>query len=225
MNVKCPYCGCVYNINYDMLKNPIGSEKLGYGWWLRCYKCQKKWWLKNSAVEMSANSPLIADRQAKIDKILQLNGNKREQRSPKKTVNLWKIFKYVVLLMILLAIGGIIYNKEMFHRFLLDKANHLSVNLASKLTMTDVRYFIEEDRETKAITLTVKGKIVNDDRNVAKLRGVKIFVMDSSGKEIKSWDAELKYGYIVSGDSLDFSTSKSLSEKVDNNIRVDVSIF
>ncbi|MDR2666577.1 MAG: hypothetical protein LBB34_00450, partial [Holosporales bacterium] len=62
MNVKCPYCSCCYEISMDLLKQPIGHEKLGYGWWLRCYKCHKKWWLRNSVVEGQMNSPLRADK-------------------------------------------------------------------------------------------------------------------------------------------------------------------
>jgi len=220
MNVKCPYCGCVYDINCDLLKNPIGSEKLGYGWWLRCYKCQKKWWLKNSTVEASMNAPLIANRQSKIDKISKLKGNHRTR--PTKKRNNLKIVKYIVLASIIVFIGIAFYNKEIFYDYLLAKAKHLSTSMARNLTMNDVKYFIEDDND--AAKITVSGKIINEDRLVAKLKGVKISIYDSSGKEIKSWSSELKYGYIVSGDTMDFSTSEKLPKR-DENIRVDVSIF
>lgn len=225
MKVKCPYCGCVYEIDYDLLKSPAGSEKLGYGWWLRCYKCKKKWWLKNSTVEMAVNSPLIADREAKINKISQLRvTNNRDISRPDSKVSVWRIVKYIAIFSAIALISLTIYNKKMFYDYLLEKAAHLSMSMASKLTMTNVKYFIEEDKVNNKIKLTVTGKIVNSDRAVAKLKGVRIFVSDSSGKEIKFWDYNLKCDYMMSEDTLDFSTSDTLPKEV-ANIRVEASIF
>ena len=220
MNVKCPYCGCSYDVSSDLLKNPTGNEKLGYGWWLRCYRCHKRWWLKNSTVEMQMNTPLVADKQSKIDKISKLKARNRQQNK----TNTWKIVKYIILLSVVVFAGISYYNKDVFYNYLLTKAKHLSASMAGKLLMKDVKYTFSEGTSADNVKIVVEGKLINEDRVVAKLRGIKVSVFNSEGKELKSWNSALSAGYIVAGDSMSFSTFEFIA-KQSSDIKVDVSIF
>lgn len=220
MNVKCPYCGCNYNIETESLPKPVGDSKLGYGWWLRCCKCQKKWWLKHLSVQIHANSPIKADISEKINRLSRL----KKQKDAKKTLkNIWSFIKY--LLLILLIGAGVFgfYNKKIFAEYIKQKVERLSSNIAFKLRMLDVRYFLETNNQSDVI-LTVNGKIINDDKSVIRLNGIKVSVYDENNNEIEKWTDSIGTEYIMPGETLDFNT-KHIVNKPDSNIKVDVSII
>jgi hypothetical protein len=216
MNVKCPYCGCCYNVNSNLLQNPIGNEKLGYGWWLRCHKCRKKWWLQNSVVA-EGGAPLKADRSAKIDQLSRLVRKQKESRSVAKrrltaplSIVLFIVFAYLAYL-----------NKDVFCKYLIGKIEHVSQGLAQKIVMENVKYVIREQSGKSMINIS--GIIRNEDRTVAKISGVKITIFDGDAK-VKTWDNSLDPGFILPGDNLSFSIDEQLDVQTDN-IRVEVSII
>ena len=218
MNVKCPYCGCCYELGTDILKNPIGNEKLGYGWWLRCYRCKRKWWLKNTAVEMAMNTPIKVDKSAKIRRISELSRNSRKTHpsDAKRYVGLWK---YVALL---LFIGGILLcyqNRTIFYDFLIKKAKYLSESVVNKVAMSDVKYEV-----TLGNMLTVTGDILNyDERVIARVNGVKISVYDDKSL-VLAWNNEFENMQILPQQKVPFSVNKQLPGDI-KDIRVEVSIF
>ncbi len=224
MHVKCPYCGCSYNISVDSLPKPLGDLKLGYGWWLRCCKCHKKWWLKNSAVQLAANTPIKADINKKINNISKLRSRRSIVRRGKTS---WKkLLKWFVLILLIAGVAGALYNKQFFKDYLVRKIEHLSGSMLAKLRMLDVQYSLEANPGFEnEVLLIAQGKIINNDKRVIKLNGIKVVVYDSNGTEVISWtDENIGAGYIVSGETLDFSTQHPMP-KTNNNIRVEVSIL
>lgn len=212
MNVRCPYCGCCYEIDVEMLGNPIGNPKLGYGWWLRCYKCHKKWWLKNTFVEKSVNTPIKADKNAKIERISSLVRRRRCQ-------NKSRVKKVIVLGLLLVAIGFAYQERAVFYDYLLIKAKKLSENVNSKVMIADVKYDIDENNLIK-----VFGNLVNyDERMIAKINGVKVSIYDDKSM-ILSWNEEFEDMKILPHQKIPFSTSKQLPGDV-KDMRVEVSIF
>lgn len=217
MNVKCPYCGCCYNIGDDLLKNPIGSPLLGYGWWLRCYKCHKKFWLKNIEVARQIDTPLTADRQSKIDKISALTRNTRKPIREKKS---GKFFKYFLILLLISFSALCYHNKDIISNFIISKAKRLSRSVANKLQLMDVRYSI--DNENK---ITISGIVKNEDRSVINVQGVRISAKGPDGKILKSWDENLKSNTLIPGDTINFSSSNQLDSTNNNDIKVEVAIY
>ena len=215
MNVKCPYCGCGYDIGADILKNPIGSEKLGYGWWLRCYRCKRKWWLKNTSVEIAMNTPIKVDKLKQIQRISSL--------SKKKTTfgkrHSFKIWMCIIWLSIIgCCVIGYQY-RSVFYKFLVEKARRLSENVAGKITMTDVKYELMADN-----TVTVTGNILNyDERAITKVNGVRVSVFDGQSL-IMTWNNDFDDLRILPQQKIPFSASKQLPKDI-TNIRVEVSIF
>lgn len=220
MNVKCPYCLCSYNIDVDSLPKPIGDAKLGYGWWLRCCRCHKKWWLKNLLAQVHSNSPIKADISSKIDRLSKL---KKQKHTEKTRVKIWKAVKYFLIVGVIGIVSLGIYNREFFTEYIKQKIERLSSNMVFKLRMLDVQYALKTDSENDVI-LTVSGKIINEDRNVIKLNGAKITVYDKDDNEIASWVGNIGSGYIISGETLDFTTEHKINKAIDD-IRVDVSIM
>lgn len=216
MNLKCPYCGCCYEINNGILKEPIGNEKLGYGWWLRCCKCHKKWWLKHSLVEESENTPLKADKQKKIKKISSLTKNNKKPKP--QNPNIKKIWKYLILATLICAVGLGYQYRTTFYGYLVNKAKRLSENVANKIVMTDVKYTIENNM------VNISGNIANDDeRIISKINGVKISVLDGKN-EVLSWNTEFDGMNILPQQKIPFSSSKKLPENV-KDMHIEVSIF
>ena len=215
MNVVCPNCGCAYDINPDILPKSTGNERFGYGWWLKCYKCQNKWWLKNSDVEQKINDPFVEEEPEQVNPTLKYTSNVlRPQKSKLKKI----LFYIFCVFIICLAV----YKKDVFYDYLADKNKKISSNMLNNIAMEDVKYFIgTENNECK---MTVKGKIVNKESSVIRINGVQIFVYDMLGNKIKSWSYPVEYGYIVSGDYIEFSTSENLEKNIEK-IKVDVSIF
>lgn len=215
MNLKCPYCGCDYDIGAEILKNPIGSEKLGYGWWLRCYRCKRKWWLKNTAVEIEMNTPIKVDKSRQIQRISSLS--KKKAFCKKRC-----IFKTWTCVIWLSIIGSCLLGyqyRSVFYQFLIEKARHLSENVAGKITMTDVKYELIVGN-----TITVTGNILNyDERTITKVNGVKISVFDDQSL-IMTWNNDFEDLRILPQQKIPFSASKQLPRDI-KNIRVEVSIF
>jgi hypothetical protein len=220
MNIKCPYCGCCYEINNSTLKNPIGNEKLGYGWWLRCFRCQKKWWLKSSAVAIEMEQSVMANRRDKIARISKLTRKKK-----RKDKSFWrgKLINYSVYF-VLITCGVVAFiNKNVFIEYLADKAKYLSRKTRTNFTMSNVQYNVSRSDDNKDIKVFVSGVIKNEDASIAKLGGVRITIFD--GKErVKSWDVSLQSDYIVPRDSLSFSTTNTI-DSMPQDIKVEVSIF
>ncbi|MDR2075188.1 MAG: hypothetical protein LBP31_03130 [Holosporales bacterium] len=227
MNVKCPYCGCEYDINPESLPKPLGDVKLGYGWWLRCYKCHKKWWLKSTVVQMSTNTPIKADTSMRIEKLSKLK--KKGRKHGRKRI-LRKASMYVVLLTIVVAISIGVYNsRESIKGYLNQKIKHLSSNMLSKLRLLDVQYSIENDDdnnpdENKKLVVIVSGKIINDNKDSVKLRGIKVVVRDEKDKEIVSWIDDVGINQVAAGEIASFSTKQSI-ESFDHQVKIDVSVL
>lgn len=215
MNVRCPYCGCSYELGTDILKNPVGNEKLGYGWWLRCYRCKRKWWLKNTSVEIEMNTPIKVDKLARIQRISALS----KKKSVSGRRHCLKVWKYVALV-IFVGIAVLCYqHRAVFYDFLIEKAKRLSENVAGKLAMADVKYDI-----SIGDMLTVTGNILNyDERAITKVNGVRISVFDDKSL-ILTWDNSFDDLRILPQQKVPFSVSKQLPQGV-KNIRVEVSVF
>jgi hypothetical protein len=96
--------------------------------------------------------------------------------------------------------------------------------MMAKLRMVDVRYSLSPSSNESMTKITVLGKIINDDKVVVKLACVKITVFDENNREIKSWTSDLKSGYIVAGDSLEFESTNEIP-KLEYKIKVDVSLL
>ena len=217
MNVKCPYCECSYELGADILKEPVGNEKLGYGWWLRCYRCKRKWWLRNTIVEMEMNTPIKVDKTAKIQRISALS-RKRPKTTNTKTQSI-KWWKYAIYATLIIAVIMCYYHKTIFYNFLLKKAQHLSENVISKVTMQDVKYDISPDN-----MLTVTGDISNyDEKVIAKVNGLKVTVFDNKSVVI-SWSNDFDNLRILPQQKSPFSVNKQLPGDI-KDIRVEVSVY
>ncbi|MDR0630793.1 MAG: hypothetical protein LBF70_02060 [Holosporales bacterium] len=215
MNVKCPYCGCCYKLNHSLLRDPIGNENLGYGWWLRCYKCNKKWWLRNSTFISETETELKADQQAKINNLSRLIKIKKERKAEKN-------FAWILMIIFLMVTACFAYlNKDVFYRYMAKKIEHISKSFTSKLVMLNIRYVITPSSGEDLIN--VKGTIKNDDRTVAQINGIRITIFDKE-LQIKTWDTHLNSNAILPGDSINFSINNSIEKNIEN-IRVEVSII
>ncbi|MDR1488537.1 MAG: zinc-ribbon domain-containing protein [Holosporales bacterium] len=219
MKIECPYCGCGYDINMDSLPKPMGDIRLGYGWWLRCCKCQKKWWLKNTYIQSMVNSPLKADVSDKINKLSKLKNKPKTKK--------FKL-KYILLCTLIIVGGGIgFYYKDTFKSYIVHKIEKLFSNMASHLKMLNVQYFIDKSltsSDSDTVSITINGNILNEDRNVVKLKGIRVTIYNEDGNNISSWEQAIGSGYIMSGETLEFSTKKDI-KLPEGQIRVDVSIL
>jgi len=214
MNIKCPYCGCCYEVSNDMLKEPIGNEKLGYGWWLRCYKCHKKWWLKNSTVENS-NTPPTFDKLDKIGRISALTKKRQSTRGNPKS----RLTKCIILVIVLGAIGLCYQYRSVFYDYLITKAKRLSDSVVSKVALTDVKYDIEDGN-----MLRITGNVINyDERIISRINGVRISVLDDKSM-VLTWGNDFEDFKILPQQKVPFSASKQLPGEI-KNMRVEVSIF
>lgn len=213
MNVKCPYCSCNYEISKDLLGQPIGSEKLGYGWWLRCYRCHKKWWLKNTFIEETFNAPPRFDRGVAINKISSLRRKKSEVNK------ISKVWKYILaaLTIFLLALG---YNhRVVFYNYLENKAQHLIETASSKIVMSEVKYAVQDE------TITISGNIINgNERSIANIKALKISLFNKSQK-VLSWEAALDNIRLLPQQKVPFSVQKKIPDIPAADVRVEVSIL
>lgn len=217
MNIKCPYCGCCYEISNDMLKEPTGSEKLGYGWWLRCYSCKKKWWLKNTEVEEKFNTPPKADKLNSIESISRLS--RRVRRTNKTSQRRFSFASCIIWLVLFIAICVCYVSRNVFYDYLVEKAQKLSEIVSSKITLSNVRYDVDSSNVVK-----VTGNVVNyDTRSVAKVGGLSITVF-SGNVLISEWQEKFDDLKILPHQKVPFESSKQLPDGI-KNIRVEVSVF
>jgi hypothetical protein len=214
MNVKCPYCNCVYNIDMDLLRNPAGDEHLGYGWWLRCYKCHKKWWLRNTDVERVFNTPLTADRQSRIDRLSTLT-NKKPSKRPK--VRGYVTAKIAVFILVATCVYAMYLNRHVFYDYILAKARRVSESVTPKISVTDVKYEIADAK------MVVTGTVVNDDMTVVRVGGVRVTVFDGDSK-VLSWSSKIEPGALAPEQRTEFSTEHDVPDGI-KSVRVEVSIF
>lgn len=216
MNLKCPYCDCCYEIDQKTLGNPIGNEKLGYGWWLRCYRCHKKWWLKNSFVEQTINAPLKAGKRAKIER---LNSFAKRRDRKGRGFGFARILRYMLLGILALGIAAGCYFKDDFLNYIKVKAMRLRENISNKLDLREVKYNIDKNN-----LITVSGDIVNtDSKNIMTIKGLKFNIFRKNEK-IDSWDNDFEDGMILPQQSIPFSSSKRLNGNTDD-ITVEVLIY
>jgi hypothetical protein len=215
MNIKCPYCGCCYNIDNSLLQNPVGNEKLGYGWWLRCHRCNKKWWLHNSIVADELG-PLKADKQEKIDKLSRLIKDKPKKISTPRS-------GWVTLPLILFLVGAsacaIYFNRDVFYEYVIGKTNHILHSEASSVLLENVRYTLKEQSGNGVIN--VSGVIKNEGKVVVKLKGIRVSIFDGSVL-VQSSDSPLQPDFILPDDNLDFSVDYQLAREI-KDIRIEVS--
>ena len=224
MKVKCPYCGCEYKVDRDFLPNPIGNEKLGYGWWLRCFKCHKKWWLKNSEFEDYMQKELTAGRNDVLRKLSKLSKKNKKSSKEIKRKMFKKTFKYIIYTCIIIGSCLAYYNKDFFKNYINRKIERISSSIVMKMRMTDVKYLLENSENHDKITMIVSGRIINEDKTVLKIKGIKVSVWSEKNEEIASWTDTSNPGYIVSEDFMDFSIKHEIP-KYEGSIRVDVSVM
>ncbi|GHT88999.1 hypothetical protein FACS1894113_2760 [Alphaproteobacteria bacterium] len=210
MIVKCPYCGCGYELNPSLLKDPIGSERLGYGWWLRCYKCHKKWWLKNADVAKCTDTPLKANRREKIEKLSKFVKHKKNVTRQKRL----KLVKYLIISALLLLPGVGYYKRNLFTKYLTEKAKHLSKTIVPRLTLKNLKYTLQETELENKTEILITGTIVNEDSIVVNLKGVEISVFNENNEKIHSWQETLNTDFLVAKDSINFSSSSTQPAEV-----------
>jgi hypothetical protein len=199
------------------LQNPVGNEKLGYGWWFRCHRCNKKWWLNNSAVAEEIG-PLKADRQAKIDNLSKLV----KRKSRRTTASFAKRMMFPLLLFLVVTVGCVVYfDRDAFCVYIANKIEHIKHSLAPKVFMENVRYVVRVEPDGSVVN--VSGVVKNEGKVVAKVKGVKITIFDGD-TQVKSLDSPLSNEFVLPGDKLDFSIDCQLDRKI-GDIRVEVSII
>ncbi|MDR0552698.1 MAG: zinc-ribbon domain-containing protein [Holosporales bacterium] len=219
MNVKCPYCGCSYSIDPDALPKALGDEKLGYGWWLRCCKCHKKWWLPNHDVQLVNSPKLVASLVASKEEI---------PLKPVDKDNSLKKFRFGTYAFIILGtflVMFLAYNINTIKVLVIKKTEYLLSTVLVKLKVLNVQYSMETVQDDPdSVAINVNGKILNEDRSVLQISGVKVSIYGSNNEIITTWTDNLNKNYIMSGESLDFSTRRVI-KRTNDQIKVDISIL
>ena len=149
---------------------------------------------------------------------------KKNKKIPCNNKNKFIKKRYIVLFILMTILGLCYFNKDFFMEYIHHKIDRLSTNLISKLKLQDVKYLLENTENHDKISMIVTGKILNEDDLVLKVRGVRVVVYDQNNVEIVSWDDNIKEGFIVSGDVVDFRTIHDIP-RFSGNIRVDVSLI
>ena len=218
MNVKCPYCGCSYDIDTSSLSKPTVDHKLGYGWWLICYHCSKKWWLKNYSVQ---RDPVKADKDEMLVKLSNFKIRAIAKNKPyKKASN--AAYYYCGTAAILAFVYFVHY--EHINNFLNEKMYSLSANLEHNLSLLNVRYSINNAQNPNDIEVVVSGSILNRESRIVALTGIKIVVSDNNGKQVASWIEPMHISGVMPGNSVPFVTKHTLS-RFNENLHVNVYII
>lgn len=211
MRIRCPYCDCHYDIHPDTLGNPIGSEKLGFGWWLRCYQCQKKFWLKSTTVINTGFAPIKADKMSMINRLSRICDRSRPEKLSKfeKKHRITKHNGVLFVLIITLIIGGFCYMhiNEIQH-FLITRVNRFTVSTALGLQLSNIVYRI--DKFNGQYRIIVMGNIINNTQSILQCDGLHIVVLNGNTEAI-SWTFVPNTKNIIPGDKLAFSTDRSIS--------------
>ena len=212
MKVTCPYCNCHYDIRPEMLKEPIGNVKLGFGWWLRCYKCQRKFWLSNTKVTQLTATPIKANRKRKIRKISKF-GFTLKNRNNKRFYLISTIF------VILSAIGY--YERDVFKNLVLHRISNITKSTITSLQLANIAYRLETVDNKNKIYIT--GFILNNTTTIIPINGLKV-VIYSNGKEMTSWKINPDAKNAIPGDKIFFS-NEHVIEQIYPNIQVGVSVL
>lgn len=212
MRIRCPYCDCRYDIHPDTLSNPVGHERLGFGWWLRCYQCQKKFWLKSTTVINTGFSPIKADSANTIRRIS--NFSHRKVKSNKRNYTAY-------ILIILTIIGYVCYaNMGYIRNFFITKMNHFTAFAATNLQLSNIIYRI--DKIDKKYRVAIMGNIENKTNTIMSYNGVRILLLSGS-LEFASWTYEPDVKSVIPGEKVVFNTDRLL-DTAPSNIRVLVRI-
>jgi hypothetical protein len=243
MSLKCPYCECEYDISIESLPKPLGDEKLGYGWWVRCSKCQKKWWVRSSVMQAesqpSNQTRLSAARNQKISRLQEANKKcKRKIREEKATSISPQIF---VLAGLAVLVVFCFINKDLIHQTISKKLMDLSSNLTPNISLHDVQYYLEFPKEDESLEvgpiLHVLGSIVNKEKSVAKVKGVKIRVFknaenpsEKEGGLIDEWTYTPDAPHLTPGALVKFHSEKEIDisgeeAELPENMRVELSVL
>ena len=212
MRVTCPYCNCHYDIRPEILKEPIGDVKLGFGWWLRCYKCQKKFWLSNTKVMQLTATPVKANRNRQVRNISRFNVNLRKKSNKK--------FYIISSVIVLLSVAGY-YNRDAFSNLVVNRISSINKSTITSLQLANIAYRLETvDNQNK---MYITGFILNNTATIIPVNGLKVVVY-SNGKEMTSWIIKPDAKNAIPGDRIFFSNEKII-EKIYPNIQVGVSIL
>ncbi|MDR2667275.1 MAG: hypothetical protein LBB34_04185, partial [Holosporales bacterium] len=158
-------------------------------------------------------SPLRADKNEKIEKLSVL----LRKKSEKKSSGFSRAIRYMLLLLLVLLACMAYQQKETFRSFLLNKAQKISQSVSKKIAMVDVKYVVEGS------DITVSGDIVNEDKFIAKVAGVRIEIFDAEST-IVAWDVHLDEDTLLPEQKSHFSTTKPLPREI-REMRVEVSAF
>ena len=191
---------------------PIGNEKLGFGWWLRCYKCQKKFWLSNTKVIQLTATPIKANSPRQVKKISRLNLNVRKKTSKK--------FYVISSIIVLLSCAGY-YKRDMFSNLVTNRISNINKSTITSLQLANVAYRLETVNNQNKIYIT--GFILNNTATIIPINGVKVIIYSNS-KEMDSWQIKPDAKNAIPGDRIFFSGEKII-EKIYPNIQVGVSIL
>ena len=212
MRVTCPYCNCHYDIRPEILKEPIGNVKLGYGWWLRCYKCQKKFWLSSTRVMQITATPIKANRRKQIKNISNFKVSLRKGKNIK--------FYIISSVIILSSIIGY-YGRDTFKNIIINRISNITKSTITSLQLANISYRLETVDNKHKIYIT--GFIVNNTATIIPINGLKVIIY-SNGKEMTSWQITPDAKNAIPGDKIFFSNERVI-EKIYPNIQVGVSIL
>lgn len=225
MNLKCPYCGCEYDIDTGSLPAPAGDDRLGYGWWLRCFRCHKKWWTPNADAQMNLESQLSISEQDRIDRLSRFRERVAKQGHAHKSKT-WKLlFKFIVCIAISsIFVGGIYFNRSYIYNYVTQKAIVLRRNLDRHIILEDVSSKVD-DLPGDKLKVSVSGKVTNNDQGIVKITGIRIKLIDlNTGDNVLYWDELFKKNYLVGRESLGFNFEKELGG-VKAPVKVDIVVM
>ena len=221
MRVTCPYCNCHYDIRPEILKTPIGNPKLGYGWWLRCYKCQKKFWLSNTKVMQLTATPIKANRKKQIKNVTNKFGL-RSNTKFKFTLKKKRINKFYIISSVIVVLSTIGYfSKDLLQNLIINRISNITQSTVTSLQLSNISYRLETVDNVNKIYIT--GFILNNTSTIIPINGLKV-VIYSNGKEMTSWQIDPEAKNAIPGDKIYFANEKVI-DKIYPNIQVGVSIL
>ena len=231
MHIKCPYCNCDYDIRSNTLGEAIGNIELGYGWWLRCYKCHKKFWLSNTKVINFDLSPVKANKQEKIKQL--------ETLVPKKTNKKKHKIKWNYIILLISAIASVslcIYKRVAIQNFFNQKILNFIRKNETNLQLKNVSYRLYQNEGHNKIYLC--GYIVNNTKSIMSFNYLRVFVTVSNNNAnnndtasnnitnniIASWNIEPNVKNIIPGDKLFFASDVFINN-FPPNFQVNISLM
>lgn len=203
MKVKCPYCDCHYDIRLDFLGTPLGNQQLGFGWWLRCYKCHRKFWLSSTKSIIKEPPPRVAQKIKKLEKF------KRKKRKSGKLI--------ISLALISGSLYIAFYQRNFIQTYFTNKISKLIQDTTASLELQNIAYRIDENNQ-----LYITGFIVNNTASIMGINSLKVNVYENDNKEF-SWEIIPKIKNIIPGDKIFFSDEHVLN-KAFTNIKITVAV-